>query len=174
MVMSQNTADSSSACILLPEQSNMLLASSLSSPKLNIPMTYVKVQGHFSASLHSFNSWSLPSASLASLACSFANVSHYSGSDWSNSAVCDSGRDMPQKNGVINKIFFSMLPLVFVHFVIYFIFRSRVKMQTDLPFLCFTSLLSPTVHLACELQGIFISASLQVKIVENLNHSESV
>lgn len=102
----------------------LLLASSLSSPELNLPMTSVKVQGPLSPSLHSFNGWSFPSASLASLAHSFANVSHGSGSDWSNSAVCNSVGTCPRRMVSLTKIYLFFPCYLWSLFIIALLFIS--------------------------------------------------
>lgn len=96
-VISQNAAEkipSHASCYL---SRALLLASSFFSPKLNLSMTTVKVQGHLCPSTHSFNPWSLPSALPASRGHSFAAMSNPSGSDWSHSAVCDPVGTCPRR-----------------------------------------------------------------------------
>lgn len=107
MVMSQNAAEkkNSITCILLPEQSTAPCLFLVLS-KIKLPHDFCEGPGSLSPSLHSFNTQFLPSASLASLAQSFANVSHRSGSDWSNSAVCDSVGTCPRRMVSLTKTFF--------------------------------------------------------------------
>lgn len=148
MLISQNTADKKfhhTQPVTWAETAPCLL----SSPELNLLLTSGESRVHFSPRLGSFSSWSLPSALLACLAHLFANMSPHSGwVQWGHAPEA----------WYRSLRFFSMLPLVFVHysFVIHFVFRLRVKIKADLPFLGFISLLAPAVYFARELHGIFI------------------
>lgn len=144
----------------------LLLASSFSFPKLNLPMTTVMVQGHLHPSTHSSNPWSLPSALPASQVHSFSAVSDPCGWDWSDSAVGDSLGMCPIRIVSFTMVC-SLLSLVFFHysFVICFIFRSRVKIKTDLPFLCFISPLGPSLFCTWSAWNLYLDQAIMVTYV---------
>lgn len=131
-------------CVLLPEQSTARCLFFVLS-RINLPMASVKVQGNQSPIFGSSNSLSLPSASLVSLAHSFANVSHCSGSDWSNSAVCHSVGMSPRMVS-LTKILFPFYLWSLFTTAFFFIFRSRVKIKSDLPLLHISAFTQFVLH----------------------------
>lgn len=134
----------------------LLLASSFSFPKLNLPMTTVKVQDHLHPSTHSSNPWSLPSALPAPHVHSFSAVSDPCGWDWSDSAVGDSLGMCPRRIVSFTMVC-SLLSLVFFHYSLLFV--SYLGQEWRLKQICpsFASYLHfDQVCFAREVHGIFI------------------